>query len=584
MLAAFDDPDIESIVIKKSTQVGGTVCLWAHMLWKATHRPAPCMVVLPDRESAIEFRDRVYGNALENQETSGMVPPKREWNSRYIDLTTMRVYLAWSGSAQKLRMRACQTVYLSEVDVFGSPRGGKGGDPNKAAQERTKSFYSRQLYRESSPTAEPSTIAGEYEESSQGQWYCPCPHCGTYQSLRFFPYRLGELQGKGGVSGFLDEFGQLKPVDDAARDCHYVCKTGCRIESQEIDPMVQKGVYAAKGQQVDKDGRVTGPPPDSRKWGLHLWSIHSPTISLADIVRDYIKQKRSNNLSDFMTNWLGLEFSSRRKMPTWEEFGKRNASIFERGTVWHDSYFLTTGVDVQGERVKYLTVAWGDRCTSWILDWGELWRDEDLETGDIASDLAQLVDRVVKYAYPVFDGGVNQIGREKVYSKLIGIDSNHRTMDVHNFVRHCRDPRVRAVRGDHQVSPGDKYRHRKVERNTRTGEAYAGGLSQWGIYVDVFKHDLVERICLRKGNPGCIYLPRGMVEHGKAVLQEILNEPPQLEEQRNGRKKIVFKPKSGSIPVDWWDTFVYARATAEMVVDGLPGRPGWDASRWPAAG
>ena len=51
---AFDDPFVESIVVKKSTQVGGTVTLWNHMLFKAVWNPAPCMVVLPDKESARE--------------------------------------------------------------------------------------------------------------------------------------------------------------------------------------------------------------------------------------------------------------------------------------------------------------------------------------------------------------------------------------------------------------------------------------------------------------------------------------------------------------------------------------------------
>lgn len=582
VLDAFDNPNIENIVVKKSTQVGGTVTLWAHLLFKAIHRPAPVMVVLPDQESAIEFRDRVYLNAQACPETRGLVPPKREWNTRWIDLSTMRCYLAWSGSAQKLRMRACQTVYLSEVDVFNATPGHRGGDPNKAAAERTKSFYNKQLYRESSPTAEPSIIAEEYEQTNRGRWMCPCPNCGRHQSLRFFTYKVGQLAGRGGCAGYLDEFGQLCDPEEAEKQAHYICKNGCRIEPFEIPGMVQKGVYADKDQDVDITGRTVGDPIETSSWGIHLWSIHSPTISLGEICKQYVQQKRSGNLGDFFTNWLGLEFANRKKMPTWEEWATRLSVHSPRGDVWPQSYFITTGADCQEDRVKWCTIAYGDQCTMWLVDWGEHFRDEELEDGVIKWDLMEFYKRCLQKSWPVFDGHVNRIGKSRVFNRLVGIDSNHRTMDVHNFVRWVNHKTVRAVRGDHQVEPSQKYRRNLVEANARTGEKYVGGLEQWGIFVNIFKTDLVERISSRPG-PGAFFVPRDAAILGKHVLQEICNEPPMLERHpKTGRSRVVWKQRSGSIPVDYWDCCVYSRAVAEMVVDMLPGRPGWDASKWPS--
>jgi phage terminase large subunit GpA-like protein len=582
VLDAFDNPRIENIVVKKSTQVGGTVTLWAHLLWKAVHKPTPVMVVLPDQESAIEFRDRVYMNAEENADTKSLVPPRREWNTRWIDLQTMRCYLAWSGSAQKLRMRACQTVYLSEVDVFNTTPGHRGGDPNRAASERTKSFYSKQLYRESSPTAEPSTIAEEYEQTNQGRWMCPCPHCGRYQYLRFFTYRVGELAGRGGVAGYLDEFGQLTDPEAAEDAAHYVCKNGCRIEPHQINRMVERGVYADMNQSVDVTGKVIGEPIDTTAWGIHLWSIHSPTISLGEIAKEYVRQKRSGNLGDFMTNWCGLEYATRKKMPTWQEWAKRLAVHCEHGEVWPESYFVCSGADCQEDRVKWVSIAYGDRCTMWLLDWGEHFRDEELEEGDIKWDLREFYKHCLQKSWMVYDGRNNQLGRTKVFNRLVGIDSNHRTMDVHSFVKWVKSPLLRAIRGDHQVEPSEKYRTRLVEKNSRTGEPYPGGLEQWGIYVNLFKHDLVERISARPGQPGGFYVPSDAATAGKRVLQEICNEPPSLEiHPKTGRRRVVFKQRSGSIPVDYWDCCVYSRAMAEMVIDMMPGRPGWDASKWP---
>ncbi len=581
VLEAFDDPDVESIVVQKSTQVGGTVTLWAAMLYKAMFDPAPCMVVLPDRESAVEFRDRVYMNALETPATRHLVPKKRDWNTRYIDLRTMRVYLAWSGSAQKLRMRACQTVYLSEVDVFGTTAGHRGGDPNKAAAERTKSFYDRKLYRESSPTAEPSTIAAEYENSNEGKWHCPCPKCGRYQELRFFPYKVGDLAGKGGIVGYLDRHGNLKEPEDAEASATYCCLNGCTLRDHEVNAMVRRGVYCPKGQSVDDDGKLKGEPDRGRRnFGLHLWSIHSPTITMGQIASEYVSQKRLGNISDFMTNWVGIAFESRRKVPTWRALGTKLAAQYSRGQVWTNAWFLTGGCDVQADRVKWSLHAWGDRCTHWLVDWGEYFRTEEYEDGLLKSDLLQLTDGVINRAFPICDGQ-NPFGKTSLYASKFGIDANHRTTDVHHYIKHVADPRVIAIRGDHQVSPAEKYRKRTVERNVRTGEPYPGGMELHGIYVNVFKSDLIEKFSMLSGQAGAFHVPEDAVDVGKSYLQEVVNEPPQVKVNKHGRRELVYIPKSGTIPVDWWDTTVYARGIAEMVVDGFPGRPGWDATKWP---
>ena len=121
ILDAFLDPTVYRITIKKSTQVGGTLSLIAAMIALSELDPAPAMVMLPDATSATELRDRTYGNAAEGLATRHKVPPQRMWNNRHIDFGSCRVYLAWSGSAQRMRGRACKRVFRSETDVYGQP-------------------------------------------------------------------------------------------------------------------------------------------------------------------------------------------------------------------------------------------------------------------------------------------------------------------------------------------------------------------------------------------------------------------------------------------------------------------------------
>ena len=130
VLDAFDDPEVEQIDVLKSTQVGGTLALIAAMLSRSALAPAPAIVVTPDRESAVELRDRVYSNAEVTPALREKVPLARHRNTRAIDLHDSRVYLAWSQARQRLRDRACQVVYLTEIDVYGNhTKGGKKGNP-----------------------------------------------------------------------------------------------------------------------------------------------------------------------------------------------------------------------------------------------------------------------------------------------------------------------------------------------------------------------------------------------------------------------------------------------------------------------
>ena len=63
---------------------------------------------------------------------------------------------------------------------------------------------------------------------------------------------------------------------------------------------------------------------------------------------------------------------------------------------------------------------------------------------------------------------------------------------------------------------------------------------------------------------------------GKQYLKQMVNEPPQTVTDQRGRKKVVFKPRSNSIGVDYWDCEVYQLALADAYV----GDWGWNAAEW----
>lgn len=575
ILNAFQDPEVRSIAVQASTQVGKTLLLIAAVLWLAENSPAPAMVVLPDQTAAIEFRDRVYATAKLTQGKCSRlrIPPTWKWNSRYIDLGSMRIYLAWSGSRQRLRGRPCRYVLMSETDAYKGAA--KTGNPIDAAHQRTKAFFRSIHYHESSPSGFPSEIADlERSATARYRWHVQCPHCGHRQELRFFPHKSGPFAGLGGFSGIKTPSGELVDRETARREAHYVCEQGCRVDNIHKQRMLESGEWVALPGATGR-----------RKLGFHLWAIFADTMSFGDLAAEYVEAKTAGRVAEFFGNWLGLEYQPERRAPQWEILGARAKWNHARGTVPPEAWFLTAGADKQGEAngARYVIRAWAPGRTSWLVDWGWIDREPGDENDLVKSDLRQLREQVLERSFSVHGGGENPLGRRELKVKLLCIDSNHLPRQIHDWMRSLPDawtlgenPRVRAIRGDHKVSPDVRFRKSIVETNTRDGKPYEGGLEQWGIYVYPFYAELLESLNSEPGKLGAWYLTADTLTQGKSYLQQVCNFAPKQVVDKRGRRRTEWGPRSGSIPVDFWDCEIYGRTASEMVVGDL----GWSPAAW----
>lgn len=588
------DPTVREVSCPAATQLGKTLNLdIIPMLYFAEFRPAPGMIVLPDENEAATMRDRVYGLVSESQKHTRFnrlrIPPRYKWNLRFIDLGAMRVHLAWSGGKQRMRGKPCWYVWFAECDVYQS-RDTKAGDPIEAGRQRTKAVYAPKHIYESSPSESPSSIT-DIEAGSSARYRATgrCPHCGMHQELRFFPHKSGELAGRCGVSGMQDRAGNWKTQEQARRSAHYVCVKGCKISNRQKREFINGGRVIPLGCTVADDGQslVGDLPTSHREVGVHLWSIHSPTVSFADLAAEFLRARNGGTLVDYFGNWLGASYSSRSKVPSWRDLARRLAWNYKRREVPEQAWFLTAGADVQGENngVRYVIRAWGPSRTSWLVDWGWIDRTPGDENDLIKSDLRDLTRQVLDPRFVVVgQNGVNPLGRTSLAVKLLNVDSNHLPHKVHHWLQGLpeswTDPevgRVRAIRGDHTVKPDLRYRHNIVENNVRTGETYEGGLHQWGIYVYTFYDELTEMLAGRPGRPGSLYLPGGIEHAGREYLEQVTNFHRVIEtDSRTHRRKGRWRPKSNRIPVDFWDCEIYALVAAHMVVGDL----GWSESAW----
>jgi phage terminase large subunit GpA-like protein len=238
-----------SVAMPASTQIGKTANLdIASLLYFAEFRPAPGMVILPDEKEAKLFRDRVYAVVEESQKFGRFnrihIPPVSRWNVQEISLGSMICHLAWAGSKQRTRGKPCWYVWFVECDVY-PDADRKAGDPIEAGKQRTKDVYSYKHIFESSPRPAPSAIRDEESAAEvRFRWYGECPHCGTWQEVRFFPERSGEQAGRGGIANIKTPDGEYLSPDEAAKAATYICRTGCKIGDEYKARFVESGRWA----------------------------------------------------------------------------------------------------------------------------------------------------------------------------------------------------------------------------------------------------------------------------------------------------------------------------------------------------
>lgn len=600
VLECAADKQCNSLAIPAATQTHKTSnLLMALPLFFAEFRPAPGMIVVPDELEAKKIRDRIYAVVQESQKFIEFkrirIPPEHKWNLQEIDLGSMIIHLAWAGSRQRTRGKPCYYVWFTEVDVYRNSDV-KAGDPVEAGKQRTKDVFRFKHIFESSPSEAPSTICDEEAlADDRWRWFITCPHCGLKQEARFFTFKKGDWAGKGGIELSVKAQGgdgaSLMTPQQARNHAHYVCLNGCKIGNDVKQQVVEEGNWYPRGW---KDGDPEPIRKAAKNVGFHLWAIHSPNETFGVIAEDYLRHLSKGRKVDFYGNRLAIAYAGESRVPNWIELGRRAAWTNARRIVPDLAWFLTAGIDKQGENngARYIIRGWGPNRTSWLIDWGWIARDPS-DTGLITSDLFDVERRVLVPDFQVVnrdnEQSINPLGHQRLRVRLSGIDTNHLPMQIHRWEKQLPEEwldrmsgdkllpgRLRNIRGDHKVSPDVRFRHNLVESNSRTGEKYEGGLHQWGICVYPYYSELTDMISGEPGQIGSWYVTADCLSQGREYLEQVTNFHYAITVDPRKGKIGKWVPRSGRIPIDFWDCEVYALAMAEMVV----GNMGWEPAAW----
>lgn len=560
ILECARDPAVEEITLCAGTQSGKTSALQFSMAYLASEDPGPMMWVAPIVNLAKEIsEERMLPLFRDSPALARLIPEsKRAIKATRYRLTTCTIHFTWATSASELASRPKRVLLFDEVDKYPIDLG-KEGNPIALGKERQRTFYSRKLYRASTPTNHKGDIWRSYQSSSRETFRCPCAECGKYQRLVFSQLKWPAREDA--------EYDYFAAKVKSARLAWYEC-AGCaaRIDDVQIRAMIARGVWCPEGYEV-QDGRVAGEPPRFAHRGFWWNAIYSPFLTLSDIAAEHLlcehdPEKRQN----FTNSWLAELWNADAKKMRTSRMDAVKAG-YVRGEVPEADVVLTLGADVQQDHIWFVVRAWDATGRSWLIDWGR-YDGRGQRAGDLAALRYGVLDR--PWRGP----------QGRVISLVQGfIDTRHRGEDVFGWLRTV-PPWMKGCQGAAVAMHGAMMREVGWEPRKR-GRAARYGQTYWMVDSNQLK-DWISRMFEDEGEPRW-FVPQDVDEvYVKQFFSEQKIHAPGA---RGRRGEMSWERRPGIMDNHLWDCEVYALAAAHLagVFQGkLPrgGSAGGDGKAW----
>lgn len=529
------DPRFPHVFLVMMSQGGKTAGTLNVIGARLDDDPAPILYIGPTRNNVTNV---VWPKIDEMLRHSPSLWLKTAHGKRYTKtrmvVSGVSLRLAWAGSPTEMAADAACIVIVDELDRM--PRDIKGeGNVVELADARHSSYPDGKTVVISTPTdgnvdtevdkrtglehwkvAEvdqvPSPVWVLWQEGTRHEWAWPCPDC-----REFFIPRFHMLVWPDGAT----------PAE-ARRDARLACPhCGSAIETKHRDWMNSRGVYVAPGQRplpcADTDtvawiADYTGDEaPELRRGGAGVHQVEFgdfavPARAASDdasfwvsglanfsakktfgaLAATWLRAVRTGEpekVKGVLNTQFGELFRFGGDAPAWEAVAARKAA-YSMGETPEGVNVLTSGVDVQKDRLIYTVRGWGRDFESWLTEEGEIWGPTDKP--EVWSSLGLLLDRRW--------GGL-------AIARML-VDSGYRADEVYAFAR-THGPRALACKGhDHLERP---FYAALIDVNVQ-GRRIKNGLQLWHFDSDVAKAWVHGRIEWPDDQPGAWHLPGDISE------------------------------------------------------------------------
>lgn len=532
VMDAVNDPAVETIVFKKSAQVGGSEGLLNVLGYCMVHDPRPMLLVQPTIDMAEAFSKERLARTIES--TPVLAARVREGRGPGLESTLRNkvfpggfLALAGANSAASLAQRAVRLLLCDDLDRFPVELENEG-DPVDLAIKRTTTFWDRKILLVSTPTVKGARIDARYEESDRRRFFVPCPRCGHWDYLTWFdPEHMSIV------------FERRDP--DTA---HLVCRAcGGRVDEHERLAMIGRGQWR--------------PTAESRIAGFAIWEAYSPWSSLREVVAKGLaaRARGRHAIRVWVNATLGEAFDDDVQRAEPQGLLARAEDYGAGIEVPEGVACLTAGVDTQDDRFELLVEGWGMNEEKWVIDWRQIPGDPK----HAESKAALLLALSRRYAHA--------LGPDLPIIATCIDSGGHRTDDVYDFVlayQHLHfHPYATIGRaglsGKPIVGPPSDKRYGKHARPV--------GLRT--INLDDAKATTLSDLQLTVPGPGYWHLPRGRETIDQAFVAQLTSE--QKVTQKN--------KKTGAVYETWvkvrdanhaWDCAILNFAAFKLVNPNIP--------------
>lgn len=343
---AFNDPDVEIVVLKWSSQVGKTEVLMNVAGYFIDQDPSPQLFVLPDLGIADSFSRSRFSPTI--NATPRLLERIGSHSSRSSSTTILEknypggdIVFAGANSPASLASRPRRVVLFDEIDKYKAAIG-NDGDPIKQGFQRTQNFWNRKKGLASTPTElNLSAIDEWFKRSDQRYFDVPCDACGVFHFLEW----ENVVWDKG------------KPATARYRCPH--CED--LLDQAQIYRMVRHGHWKARA-------------PFNGTAGFHVWAIYSPWVTMADLVVEWEDSEgKPTEEQTFINLKVGRAYNPTREASTTadellarrEDYGPAADGAY---AVPPGVLLVTAFVDVQSNRFEVTFLGWGEGDEKWVLD------------------------------------------------------------------------------------------------------------------------------------------------------------------------------------------------------------------------
>lgn len=493
-MEAFNE-DAEEICVMTSSQVGKTLVIKAVIGFHIDVDPAPILVVQPTVEMAETFsKDRLAPMIRDTPVLRGKVKDAKSRDSgntiQKKNFPGGHITMIGANAPAALASRPIRIVLCDEVDRYPASAGTEG-DPVNLARKRTITFRSRKrIALFSTPTIKgKSRIERAWKRSDQRRYYVPCPHCGHQHVLKWENVSI---------------------IDDDPETAKLTCPAnGCLIDDTDKPGMLDAGDWIKEN-------------PSSKKPGFHLNELYSPWRTFAEIATDYCAAK--GNPEEEKTWWntsMGEVYEDNGEAADGKELAKRREN-YDADTLPAGVLTITTGVDVQGDRLELEMVGWGAGDESWGAEYRVI-------NGDPASPETwkRLDEHLATARYTTEDGRSLRIA-------ACCIDSGgHHVQQVYEYATPRAARNIWAIKGQFGPRPVWAKRQSKSKK-------YRGHVLRM-IGVDTAKDVLHSRLRVGEGMPGYCHFP---MAYDEAWFEQLTAERRVTKIDKRGAEIRVWqKPK-----------------------------------------